>query len=226
MHFRNLILAGGAALVLSMAGARAMAQSVNTKPAAKAAGNWTTPRTPDGRPDLQGVWGNNNATPLERPKELAGRAYLTEQEVTALKKEEAKLFANGSSDAAFGDQVFATVLANVKGEKEGFKSTDGGTGDYSSVWVLPRDWDNRTSLITDPADGRLPPLTAEAQKRQAASLATRNRLPAGPSEPRTRAIFRSSSPLSKWPSNPRRFTIHGSSLWMEVPTCCRISGPG
>jgi len=182
MNFRILTFAGSTALVLSLAGGHAMAQAVNTKPAVKGTGNWTAPRAADGRPDLQGVWGNNNATPLERPKELAGRPYLTEQEVAALKKEEAKLFANGSSDAAFGDQVFATVLANVKGEKEGFKSTDGGTGDYSSVWVLPRDWDNRTSLITDPADGRLPPLTAEAQRRQTATVAARNRVPVGPED--------------------------------------------
>src|SRR5215831_20602069 len=106
MHLRNLTLAGGATLVLSLAGGHAMAQAVNTKPAVKRTGNWTAPRTADGQPDLQGVWGNNNATPLERPKELAGRAYLTEQEVAALKKKEAELFANGSSDAAFGDQVF------------------------------------------------------------------------------------------------------------------------
>ena len=57
-------------------------------------------------------------------------------------------------DAAFGDTVFNAVLANVNGSRSGFKSTDGETGDYSSVWTVERDWDNRTSLITDPSDGR------------------------------------------------------------------------
>jgi hypothetical protein len=60
----------------------------------------------------------------------------------------------GTGDAAFGDQVYNTVLANVLGVKSGFKSTDGETGDYSSVWTAERVWDNRTSLITDPPDGR------------------------------------------------------------------------
>ena len=121
----------------------------------------------DGQPDLQGVWSNNNATPLERPTELAGRPYLTEQEVEALKHKAAELFENGKSDAAFGDSVFESVLANVKGTKSGFKSIDGETGDYSSVWTVARDWDNRTSLITEPSDGRLPPMTPEAEKQRA-----------------------------------------------------------
>jgi hypothetical protein len=165
----------------------ALAQGQTGAPAATAkpariTTKWTAPRTADGQPDLQGVWANNNATPLERPKELAGRQLLTEEEVAALKKKEAELFASGESDAAFGDQVFSTVLANVKGTKSGFTSTDGGTGDYSSVWLPRRDWDRRTSLITDPSDGRLPPITAEAQKRQAVAAASRGRLPAGPED--------------------------------------------
>ena len=69
------------------------------------------------------------------------------------------------------------MLENVKGTKSGFKSIDGGTGDYSSVWTVPRDWDNRTSLITDPPDGRLPPMTPEAEEKQAAIRSLRR--PAG-----------------------------------------------
>jgi hypothetical protein len=137
-------------------------------------------RTVDGQPDLQGVWANNNATPLERPKELGGRAYLTEQEVAALKRKANELF-NGQSDAAFGDQVFVSVLANINGAKSGFKSTDGQTGDYSSVWTVERDWDNRTSLITDPIDGRLPEVTPQAHEKQISTTANRDRN-AGPED--------------------------------------------
>jgi hypothetical protein len=169
MTLRNLPFLTTAAFVLWLLPAVAAAQSLKAKAAKSATQNWSVPRAPDGHPDLQGVWANNTATPLERPKMLAGRAYLTEQEVAALKQKAAELFDNGNSDAAFGDSVFESVLANVKGTKSGFKSVDGGTGDYSSVWTVARDWDNRTSLITDPPDGRLPPLTPEAEKREAGS---------------------------------------------------------
>lgn len=131
---------------------------------------WTPPRTRDGHPDLQGFWANNIATPLERPKELASRTTLTDQEVAAMKKKARELF-SGNGDAAFGDSVFLTVWANVHGTKTGFKSVDGETGDYSSVWTVDRDWDNRTSLITDPPDGRLPAMTPEGQKRREAASA-------------------------------------------------------
>ena len=167
MHFRSLTFVSAVTVGLSLLPAQSMAQSVNAKPAKNATETWTAPRTVDGQPDLQGVWSNNSATPLERPKELAGRAFLTEQEVAALKKKAAELFDNGNSDAAFGDSVYESVLANVKGTKSGFKSVDGGTGDYSSVWTVAREWDNRTSLITDPPDGRLPPMTPQAEKLQA-----------------------------------------------------------
>jgi hypothetical protein len=102
--------------------------------------------------------------------------------VAALKAKSHELFDNGNSDAAFGDTVFVSVLQNLKGEKQGFKSTDGQTGDYSSVWLVERNFDNRTSLITDPPDGRLPALTPAAQKRQADLAALRNRLPEGPED--------------------------------------------
>jgi len=143
---------------------------------------WTVPRAVDGHPDLQGVWANNIATPLERPKELEGRALLTDQEVAALKQKAHELFGGGNSDAAFGDTVYRSVLANVTGKTSGFKSVDGETGDYSSVWTVEREWENRTSLITDPADGRLPAMTPEAQKRRAAAAAARTRLPTGPED--------------------------------------------
>lgn len=143
--------------------------------------NWTPPRAADGHPDLQGFWSNNIATPLERPKVLGNRATLTDEEVATFKRKAKELF-SGNGDAAFGDTVFQTVLDNVNGVKKGFVSTDGNTGDYSSVWTVDREWDNRTSLITDPPDGRMPAFTPDGQKRREANLAARNRPPAGPED--------------------------------------------
>ena len=180
MNYRCLSFVIGLTALVSLAQGQAAPNSDLAKPKAVKQ-TWAPPRTPDGRPDLQGVWVNNNATPLERPKELAGRATLTDQELAALKKKAHELF-GGEGDAAFGDSVFSTVLANVNGTKSGFKSTDGGTGDYSSVWTVERDWENRTSLITDPPDGRIPALTPAAQKRREENAAARNRLPEGPED--------------------------------------------
>jgi hypothetical protein len=182
MKDRFLCFVVGLTTLVSMAqGQVATPHTANANGKAVAGKTWTTPRPPDGRPDLQGVWANNNATPLERPKELAGRATLTDAEVAAMKKKAHELF-GGESDAAFGDTVFTAVLANVQGTKTGFKSTDGGTGDYSSLWTVERDWDNRTSLITDPPDGRIPALTPDAQKRRQAALAATQRPATGPED--------------------------------------------
>src|SRR5213592_2873628 len=138
---------------------------------------WTVPRTVDGQPDLQGTWANDNATPLERPVEFAGRATLTDTEVATLKTRAARLF-NGEGDAAFGDNLFATLLTNP----DKFVSVDGRTGDYNQFWLPDRVFDNRTSLITDPPDGRIPALTAAAQRRIAGDAAARPELPAGPED--------------------------------------------
>jgi hypothetical protein len=135
----------------------------------------------DGHPDLQGFWANNNATPLERPKELADHPVLTDDEVKAMRHKAEEMF-TGKVDAAFGDQIFRTTWANVKGVKVGFTSTDGETGDYSSEWNDHRVWDNRTSLITDPPDGRMPPLTDRAKKLQEEQRIARQRPARGPED--------------------------------------------
>jgi len=128
--------------------------------------SWEVPRTPDGRPDLQGVWANNSATPMERPDSLAGRERLTDAEVAQLQARSDKLF-NGESDAAFGDSVFTAALA---GDEE-HVSYDPTTGNYNHFWVVERDFDNRTSLVVDPPDGKIPALTPAAEQRTEARKA-------------------------------------------------------
>ena len=179
MNCRYLCLVPGLTALLFAAQGQLASNSVAAQSPAKQ--TWTTPRTPEGLPDFQGVWVNNIATPLERPEALAGRATLTDTEVTAMKKKAHELF-SGQGDAAFGDSVFDAAFANVNGVRSGFKSIDGETGDYSSVWTVERDWESRTSLITDPADGRMPPMTPEGRRRREASLAAMKQAPAGPED--------------------------------------------
>jgi hypothetical protein len=187
MHTRHFAFVTGLFLVLSLAAGQAAAQSAaakaNTTNIKKA---WTVSRTPDGQPDLQGVWANNNATPLERPAVLAGRTTLTDEEVAALKRKAGELF-NGDGDAAFGDEIFRSVLESVKaGQSAPYRKAadefDHDTGDYNSFWLVQRDWDNRTSLITDPPDGRLPPMTPQGARRRDEVAAARRRPAQGPED--------------------------------------------
>ena len=178
LAFRLLTIAF--ATSLSMLGS---AQSQSTAPPAKpgAFKPWTPARTPDGRPDLQGIWHNNDATPLERPKELAGRPFLTDDEVAELKKRTQRLFGSElNSDFAGGDNFFLAALANPTLYKN--PNSTGGVDN-----IIDRVFDHRTSLIVDPSDGRIPPMTAEGQRRRAAGnaaafLAPRTSPPADPEE--------------------------------------------
>jgi hypothetical protein len=73
-------------------------------------------------------------------------------------------------DAQFGDSIIENALAGNKNPS----SSDAGTGNYNHFWLVERTVeDRRTSLLTDPPDGRLPPLTAEARERQAAAAGQR-----------------------------------------------------
>jgi hypothetical protein len=135
--------------------AQTRAIDVNPKP-------WAPAWTAFGQPDLQGMWENLNATPLERIEELAGRPFLTDEEVAKLKRRAAQLF-DGGGDAAFNDEYFHAVWRS--GDR--FTSSDGKTGDYQQFWLPQREWSNRTSLIIDPPDGRIPAFTQEALRREA-----------------------------------------------------------
>ena len=129
---------------------------------AAAQSRWTPPRTPDGQPDLQGVWISNTATPLQRPQQLEGKARLTDEEVAEFKRRAERLFKSGNSDFAVGDGVFQAVLTNP----DRYTNSN---ATHGANEMIDLEFDNRTSLITDPLDGRLPPLTDAGRGRQAAA---------------------------------------------------------
>jgi hypothetical protein len=141
---------------------------------ADVASGWTAPRTADGQPDLQGVWISRSATPLERPKALEGKAHLTDDEVAELKRRAERIFKDGNSDFAAGDAVFLAALEN----RQQFKSA---TSTHGAEEMVEREFDNHTSLVTDPADGRIPPLTPEGRRRLTVAAAAAQH-PAGPED--------------------------------------------
>ena len=130
-----------------------------------AAKGWKVPRLADGRPDLQGVWGNNGVTPMTRPPQWEGREFLTDAEVKDLKAIVAR-YADEGGDAIFGDIVQLALAATSSGKFDQ-TSYDASTGNYNHFWMSEREWDNRTSQIIDPPNGQMPPLTAAAQARLA-----------------------------------------------------------
>jgi hypothetical protein len=138
---RCLVLIGVLLSVLGMSAAPALKAGV--------------PRTPDGRPDLHGTWSYATLTPLERPAEFAGRAFLTDTQAAEFERR--------------------TLTVQNRDRRDGVgpsgRGSDGRTDldrAYNQVW-----WEygakvvgtKRTSLIVDPPDGRIPPLTPEGRTR-------------------------------------------------------------
>jgi len=127
---------------------------------------WSAPRMLDGRPDLQGVWANNGMTPLERPKQFGLRATMTDAELADLKTRAAKMMNGG--DAFFADELFTAAIDG----RTKFSSSDTQVGNYDQTWLSDRVWDNRTSLIIDPPDGRIPaPAPGAAERARALASA-------------------------------------------------------
>jgi hypothetical protein len=164
----------GSSFRLIAAAAAAMLLSAGLAGQAPAAKKWTLPRLADGHPDLQGIWLSKTATPLERPKALEGRASLTDEEVATLQARAHRMFEGGNSDFAAGDAVFLAAWD----DRGRFKSP---TSTHNSEDMIEREFDRHTSLVIDPADGHIPPITPEARRRrEVAGAAAAN--PQGPED--------------------------------------------
>ena len=148
-------------VVASVTYLQAAGQQAASRPAT-ASGGWVVPRLADGRPDLEGVWENNSATPLERPQQFAQKPRLSDAELADLQRRAAALF-GPEAEAVFGDALYLTLLANSK------PGGLGATGTYSQNWLPDRYFEHRTSLIVDPADGKLPPPTDKGRRDRAAA---------------------------------------------------------
>ncbi len=161
MTLRFLVPMSALAAAIVLLAPAPVAGQANAKVAAK---TWTAARTADGQPDLQGLWTNATITPFERPKDLAGKEFFTEEEADAYEK---RIAANSNRDRR-GDTAEADVA-----------------GAYNDFWfdrgnkIVPT---RRTSLVVDPPDGKVPPLTPEAQKAAAARAEISRRPPEGPED--------------------------------------------
>ena len=143
---------------------------------AVAAAQGGAPPTPWGHPDLQGVWDFRTITPMERPEDRADQEFLTADEAASL--ERAALDRNAELAARPARRTEADPTGNVD------RGVDGAPGSYNNFWfdrVTSAVSTHRTSLVTDPTDGRVPPLTEEARaRRDALAEARRN---TGPHQP-------------------------------------------
>ena len=118
-------------------------------PTAPPPADWTPPRTPWGDPDLRGYYLDSSYTPVERPVALKGKALYTVEEAVQAFQKQIGLAAE-----------FDTTVIHYDTKEYG-----------QQLWQSPIRPNRRTSLVVDPPDGRIPPLTPEAQKRQAARAA-------------------------------------------------------
>src|SRR5262245_27675759 len=125
--------------------------AVAAKPAAK---TYTVPRTPDGQPDLQGYWTNNSYTPLERPNGVTKEVY-NEQELKAAEKRSAEREAAQTEPGTLADVHYDFTQFGLDRSQTRLKHN------------------MRTSIIVDPPNGKMPPVTAEGQKRAAQRAAER-----------------------------------------------------
>jgi hypothetical protein len=136
-----------------------------------------TPRMPDGKPDLQGIWDFRTVTPMERPAEFANKPFLTEKEAADYER---RITEQRNADANREESKKTS-----RGQVNGAEVTADVALAYNDFW-----WDRgtkvigsrRTSLVIDPPDGRIPAMTPAARARVEKREAARERPAEGPED--------------------------------------------
>jgi hypothetical protein len=141
MQFRSTGIVTGLMVVVALS---AITAPLAAQQPRAAAATWTAPRTPDGQPDIQGVWNSINSffTPLQRPDSV-------------------------SADKTLSPEQLQTVLEEEAGRK--LENSDRGTGAYGHEWYEYRRHELGTalSLIVDPPNGKIPAMTPWAKQKTA-----------------------------------------------------------
>jgi len=124
---------------------------------------YSAPRTPWGHPDLQGNWNAATLTPLERPDNAQGRLSLTKEEAAAIERNE---------------RARVEARARPSNPDRAAPVTGGAVGGYNNFWIdrgtsaFVVDGQHRTSIIVEPADGKIPPMREDARRRNAGRRGT------------------------------------------------------
>jgi len=161
MRFRSFASMGTAAILVAAVLLSSRFVTAQAPPTARKTGQPTkayiAPRTLDGQPDLQGYWSNSTYTPLQRPNNVTKQFFTKEEAEENLRR----------AAAAESEQTEPGTIPDVH-----YDFTQFGLDRSQSALAL----DLRTSLIVDPPDGKLPPLSPEGQRRAAERAEARKKI--------------------------------------------------
>ena len=174
---RKRIVAGFGVVGVALLTTVALTGQTPPRPSPGAAASTRVPRTPDGKPDLQGIWDFRTVTPMERPAEFANKPFLTEKEAADYEK---RITEQRNADSNRDESKKTS-----RGQVNGTEITADVALAYNDFW-----WDRgtkvigsrRTSLVIDPPDGKIPAMTPEARARVEKLEAARERPAEGPED--------------------------------------------